>query len=391
MFSRDKWARRFAHFRYYSRQHAIEVAVGSLLLLFLIIVFAQNMFYTIPPGSVGVLWERFTGGTVTNRYLGEGFQVIMPWNKIYIYNTRVQIRDENLDVLSVDGLNLQIDVAYQYELVPQNVPTLHEFVGPDYAKVMIDPDVAARSRDIFAKNTPEEIYADRRTDIQKQILDAVNDHLRVAFNPDPKHPVQFVRMEDVLVRSIKLPPSVEQAINSKNEQQQMNQEYDYRILREEKESARKRIEAQGIEQFQNIVSRGITQGYLEWQGIQATLQLAESPNAKVVVIGAGKNGLPLILGDSSGAVSNNTTPRSVSQAPAPVPAATEMPASQLVALLQKLGLIPKSVAQVAPQPSATPRGPNANAAAPAAVPGPAAPIPGAPGIASSAGTAAPAR
>jgi regulator of protease activity HflC (stomatin/prohibitin superfamily) len=356
------------YLRHYLREHIVETSIAALILIFFIIYFAGNMFITIPSGSVGVLWERFTGGTVLNRTLGEGFHVIMPWNKIFIYDARVQIDHEKLDVLSVDGLTLEIDVAFRFEVIRDSVPYLHQFVGPDYVSVMIAPDVASTARDVFSSNTPQEIFSERRKEIQAEILSAVTAHLHAAFNPSPDHPLDYVRVEDVLVRSIKLPHAVEAAIDSKNEQQQLNQEYDFRILREAKESQRKRIEALGIKDFQDIVSRGITDGYLRWRGIEATLELAKSPNAKIVIIGSGKDGLPIILGNSGGTSTSvsaaDTTPKAtVAQAPAPAPvpagkpSVPEPPVAPLTALLQRLGLAPKPTPVPQPAPTKPPASP----------------------------------
>jgi regulator of protease activity HflC (stomatin/prohibitin superfamily) len=344
------------YLRHYLREHIIETTIGALILIFFVIYFAGNMFITIPSGSVGVLWERFTGGTVLNRTLGEGFHIIMPWNKIFIYDARVQIDHEKLDVLSVDGLTLEIDVAFRFEVIRNSVPYLHQFVGPDYVRVVIAPDVAATARDVFSSNTPQEIFSERRKQIQSEILAAVVEHLHTAFSPNPNQPHDYVRVEDVLVRSIKLPHAVEAAIDSKNEQQQLNQEYDFRILREAKESQRKRIEALGIKDFQDIVSRGITNGYLRWRGIEATLELAKSPNAKIVSIGGGKDGLPIILGDSGGTSTSiaaaDTIPKAtVAQAPASIPSVPVPPAAPLTALLQQLGLAAKPTPVPKPSPS----------------------------------------
>jgi regulator of protease activity HflC (stomatin/prohibitin superfamily) len=376
LLSRAKLNRLSWRTRHYIRHHILEFSVGALILLFLVVYFSGSMFYTIPPGSVGVLFERFTGGTQLGPPLPEGFRIIMPWNKIYIYDTRVQLRAENLDVLSVDGLSLQINIAYQFELIPKNVPKLHEFVGPDYITVMIDPDIAARARDIFSKNTPQQIYSDRRTDIQKQILDAVNDHLHDNFNPPDGERVDYVKIEDVLVRSIKLPPAVAAAIDSKNEQQQLNQEYDYRILREAKESRRKLIEAQGIEAFQDTVSRGITEGYLRWRGIEATLELAKSPNSKVVIIGGGRSGLPIILGgdEGSSSVSSSATPGPIAAAPPASDAKPEPPLPPLTALLRQLGLASQP-APATPEPISAGGGQPPSGSAPGLAPQPQAAAP----------------
>jgi len=164
----------------------------------------------------------------------------------------------------------------------------------------VTPDIGARARDVFSRNTPEEIFSDRRIQIQHEILNTVQQHLRETFNPKPGAQVDFIRLEDVLIRGITLPKEVEAAINRKEEQKQLNLEYDYRLLREAKESERKRVEAQGIKEFQDIISSGITDSYLRWKGIEATLELSRSPNAKIVVIGGGKGGLPIILGNMDG-------------------------------------------------------------------------------------------
>lgn len=353
-----KWvARQWHRFLHYAQRHSIESLIVALFVTFFCVYFAKDMFYTIPSGCVGVLWERFFGGTVYSRYIPEGFHVIMPWNKIFVYDARVQTRNLDLDALSVDGLTLKIDLAYQYEIVKNNAPYLHDFVGPTYADVLLDPDVAAKARDIFSQNTPQEIFSDRRKEIQAEILADVQKDLLSNFNPQndqgkPGSPINYVVIEGVLVRSIKLPPSVVSAIDSKNEQQQVLQEYDYRILREEKEALRKRIEALGIRDFQNTISGGITENYLRWQGIQATLDLAKSNNAKIVVIGGGKDGLPLILGNQDGISANaadTSAPPAVAVAPTPEPSST--PRTPYGALLQKLGLAPNGLPLPASAPS----------------------------------------
>jgi regulator of protease activity HflC (stomatin/prohibitin superfamily) len=344
--------KRFWRIHVYLHEHSIELTIFALIVVFLVVFFARDMFVTIPSGRVGVLWQRFNGGTQTcSPPLEEGMHVIMPWNKIDIYDLRIQLRDEKLDVLSSDGLNLEIDVVYRFELVKQNIPVLNKFVGPDYITTLIAPEVAADARNIFGHSTPDEIYAGRRDRIQNDIRDAVNKNLLQGFNPLPgdikscnplspatakaaagadkdatqpsstvpsSTPVQYAYVEDVLARSITLPPAVEAAINSKNEEAQRNEEYAYRILREEKEAERKRAEATGIRDFENIIMSGsnfrggFDDGYLRWLGIQATLELAKSPNAKVVIVGDGKGGLPIILGDSGA-----SGPANVSKAPPP--------------------------------------------------------------------------
>jgi regulator of protease activity HflC (stomatin/prohibitin superfamily) len=290
--------------------HGPEIAVVIMIFVFMFVYFADEIFYTIPPGSVGVLWERFFGGTVLTRYVGEGFHMIAPWDKIYIYDTRLQQLEQNFDVLSADGLKMTVNIAYRFQAIPATVPALHQYVGPNYVSVLLTTEIGARARDVFSRNTPEEIFSDRRIQIQQEILHDVQTDLRKTFSPMAGHPIDFVRLDDVLIRGITLPPEVEAAINRKEEQKQLNLEYDYRLLREAKETERKRIEAQGIREFQDIVSSGITDSYLRWKGIEATLELARSNNAKVVIVGGGKGGLPIILGNM------DTGPATMSPRPA---------------------------------------------------------------------------
>jgi regulator of protease activity HflC (stomatin/prohibitin superfamily) len=284
--------------------HGPEIAVVIMILVFMMVYFADSIFYTIPPGSVGVLWLRFLGGTVTSRYLGEGLHVVAPWDKVYIYDTRLQQLEQDFDVLSADGLKMTVNIAYRFQALPDTVPALHQYIGPNYVPILLTTEIGARARDVFSRNTPEEIFSDRRIQIQQEILTDVQIDLRKTFSPMAGHPIDFVKLDDVLIRGITLPPEVEAAINRKEEQKQLNLEYDYRLLREAKETERKRIEAQGIREFQDIVSSGITDSYLRWKGIEATLELARSNNSKVVVIGGGKGGLPIILGNMDGGPGN---------------------------------------------------------------------------------------
>lgn len=298
--------RRFTRF---IGRHGPEIAVVIMIFVFMVVYFADEIFYTIPPGSVGVLWLRFGGGTVLSRYLHEGLHVIAPWDKIYIYDARLQQLEQDFDVLSADGLKMTVNIAYRFQAIPDTVPELHQYVGPNYVSVLLTTEIGARARDVFSRNTPEEIFSDRRIQIQTEILTDVQQDLRKTFSPMAGHPIDFVRLDDVLIRGITLPPEVEAAINRKEEQKQLNLEYDYRLLREAKEAERKHIEAGGIREFQDTVSTGITDSYLRWKGIEATLELARSNNAKVVIVGGGKDGLPIILG-------NMDTPANMSVRPA---------------------------------------------------------------------------
>jgi prohibitin 2 len=309
------WLRRFAF------ERGPELALGLFFIIFLLIYFSPNIFYNIQPGFYGVLWLRFSGGTVLDKVYGEGIHVIAPWNKIYIYDGRVQMQDQDFDVLSSNGLSISVNIAYRFELVPDKIPALNKYVGPEYQTILVTPEIGARARDVFSRNLPEEIFSERREVLEKNIADQVQKHLDEAFNPPwANGNVRFVKIWDVLIRSIKLPPALASAIEQKNEEQQKNEAFDFRLLLEAKEAERKRIEAHGIKEFQDIVAPGLTENYLKWQGIQATQALATSSNAKIIVIGGGgANGLPVIL--NTGEAGNGVPPNFVPGAAAAVSAA----------------------------------------------------------------------
>jgi len=196
----------------------------------------------------------------------------------------------------------------RYQLLHNSVAVLHKFIGPDFLTSVVNPEIGSQARQVISQFTAEAVYTSREQ-IQKQIRDATQKSLAANLNklvqpeameqPDPKHYNDFlqdaIQILDTLVLSIELPPDIVAAINRQTEQFYMIQEYKFRVEREAEESKRKQIEADGIAAFQKTVSQGISESYLRWRGIEATLLLSQSPNAKVVVIGSGRDGLPIIL------------------------------------------------------------------------------------------------
>jgi hypothetical protein len=209
---------------------------------------------------------------------------------------------------------------------------LHKFIGPDYLNSVIAPEIGSQTRQVISQYTAEQVYTSRET-IQKQIRDNAQKSLAGNLNqlvqpdameqPDPKHYNGFlqdaIQVLDTLVLSIELPPDIVAAINRQTEQYYMIQEFKFRVQREAEESKRKQIEADGIAAFQKTVSQGISDSYLRWRGIEATLQLAQSPNTKIVIIGSGKDGLPIILGNDVPAAPGATPQTGVSGASPVVP------------------------------------------------------------------------
>lgn len=292
-------------FRFLYR-HSVSVYALFLGLMLFVMVLAPQIFINIPAGHVGVLWLRFFGGTVTSSHLDEGMHVIFPWDEVFIYDARLQNRARIYDTISSNGLSMQVEIAIRYRINRDTVGLLHQMVGPDYDEVLVYPEIGSHARELISRYTPEQLYSETRAFIQAQILDRMVTQLGASLSNQSVRG-RLVDVEDVLIRSVNLPPRIKAAIERKAEQYQATLEYDFRIEREKKERERKKIEAEGIRDFQDTVARTITPEYLRLRGIEATISLATSQNSKVIVIG-GKDGLPLILntGDDGSASSPAT-------------------------------------------------------------------------------------
>jgi prohibitin 1 len=261
----------------------IAVVAGGLLVL---IFLGSSMFITIEAGFEGVVFRPFAGGLDKEQILSPGFHMVSPWNSVYTYDARILERTEEMDVLAANGLNIHMDLSFRYRIISGEVALLHEEVGADYADKIVSPEVRAATRKVIGKYLPEELYSTKREVIQNEIFS------QTEANVKPKH----VHLDAVLIRSVKLPDLIKAAIERKLEQQQQRDEYEFRIQKESKEAERKRIEAQGIKDFQDIVSDGISDKLLKWKGIEATQDLAKSKNTKIVIVG-GQDGLPVILNE----------------------------------------------------------------------------------------------
>ena len=273
--------------------------LGAVTLLLLIVLWPL-IFYTVPPGHVGVMWYRFFGGTVTDpdRVLDEGLHVILPWDRIYIYNARLQRMDETVTGLSVDGLHISANVATRFVIEKRYAGYLHQALGPDFTETLMRPQLRTLVLTFISENGSADLYSTRRSQIQN-IIEAQFQAALAGISTNVAFRESYVKLEDVLIEEIRLPAFVERAIEEKEKVRHMSEAYEYRIQLEEKERQRKRIEAEGIRSFQEIVAPGITDSYLRWRGIEATLQLAQSNNAKVVIIGNSADGLPIILNTDS--------------------------------------------------------------------------------------------
>ena len=328
---------------------------------------APNVIVTVPTGEVGVLWKRFRGGTQLDPRLlkEEGMRVLLPWDKLFLYDLKLQTTTDTYNAISKDGVNLAATINIRFRLKHDAIPQLHQVIGPNYIAHLVRPEIGNRAREIIAEYSAEEVYSTKRQEIQKRIRthteamlgqsmvqrsveeSEYGEHYRIPLDA-------MLNLYDTLLLGLELPQSVVAAINRKVEQYYLVQEYAFRVDREKKESERKRIEAEGISAFQQIVSQGISDSYVRWRGIEATLQLAQSPNSKIVIIGSGKDGLPIILGN----VDTPTAPRTSAGQPSDnSEAATTRPMGASPPLLEKT---PASNLASPPEqspPTAVPRAP----------------------------------
>ena len=263
-----------------------SIAIFGVIFLIIVISLSNSIFLTIDAGERGVLFKRFAGGLDKENIYQTGFHVIAPWNTMHVYTVRERQREESMDVLSSNGLSIFVEVSTRFNPVYDEIGFLHEKFGQEYTNNLVIPEARSAVRDIVGKFTPEELYATKRDTVQKLILETLRESLKR----------NHVDLRAVLIRSIQLPQDLQLAIERKLKEEQSALEYVFRLQREEQEAERRRIDAEGRATANRIVSASLTEQILRERGIDATLELAKSPNSKVVVIGSGDDGLPLILG-----------------------------------------------------------------------------------------------
>jgi len=257
------------------------------LIIFAVILLAKSAI-TIGSGEAGVLYKTFGGGVVTDEPpLGEGFHLVAPWNKVIVYEVRQQELFEKMKVLSSNGLEIQIDASAWYQPITPDLGKLHQEKGENYLERIIQPAIRSAARSVVGRYTPEQLYSSKRDAIQEEIYAETKKILDR----------QYVQLNEVLVRDVTLPATIKDAIERKLKQEQESLEYEFRLVTAQKEAERQIIEAQGKADANRILSASLTDKILSDKGIEATIKLSESNNSKIIVIGSGEDGLPLILGN----------------------------------------------------------------------------------------------
>ena len=270
------------------RRNRIQLICGGLVTTLIILFLWPSIVISIKPGELGVLYARFRGGTQLQHTYDEGIHFIQPWNIMYIYDVRVQEETQNIDVLTVDGLTINVQISLRFQIIRDRLPALHQEIGPRYRDKVVLPIMNSAVRQTIGSYRPDDLYSTARQELQDQMLvDAVEEMGRIP-----------ILIQGFVVKTITLPEVLRDSIERKLVAEQSYLRYKYILLEEQQEARRKIIEAEGIKAYQMLVNEHMTQNFLRYQGIQATKDLASSPNAKVVVIG-GKDGLPVILNADS--------------------------------------------------------------------------------------------
>ena len=265
-------------------------AIFGFFLLMILMTFANSTFKTINPGERGVLFERFGDGLVKDDIYIPGFHIVAPWNDLYVYQVREQTLEEEMEVLSRNGLDLKVDVTVRLNPKYDKVGDLHEKFGRDYMVTLVRAETRSAVREVIGRFEPEELYSSKRDQVQNLIQEKLFESLDR----------NFIELKATLIRDIELPEKVKNAIEVKIEAEQKALKYKYIIQQEEQEAQRKVIEAKAKAEANEIISKSLTENILMDKGIDATLELANSPNSKVIIVGGSESGgLPMILGSGN--------------------------------------------------------------------------------------------
>ncbi len=262
------------------KKHRFKIIINALIFLILVIYFWNNIFISIPPGHAGVLWHRISG-TVTDQTFGEGLAVILPIDRMYIYDLRLHNYDDTMSILTSEGLYVNLKYSFRYKPIPDSIALIQKNIGANYETKIIKPEVQGAAMAILGNYPPEKLYKMSTLFIQSTIKHLLTKNL-YKLN---------INVEDFIIRNINLPKTIKASIERKLAAEQYTKELDYRLVTEEKEKKRKLVEAEGIKKFEEVSGISI----LKWKGLEVTSEFAKSPNSKIIFMGSGNDQLPLLL------------------------------------------------------------------------------------------------
>ncbi|WP_341527327.1 prohibitin family protein [Nostoc sp. UHCC 0302] len=260
----------------------ITILIGSVAILNSI----SRVLVIVPPGNVGIV--NFFG-QVSENSLNSGVHLLNPFTKVLNFSTRLKDVKENVDVTSQEGLSLNLDVSLQYKLDPQKAATVYKTIGTDETQLVISR-FRSTVRAITANYPASAIYSTKRQEISQKIDQQLTQEI----------PTLGFIVEEALLRNVKMPDTLQAAIQEKLKAEQQNQQMKFVLEKERQEAQRKRIEAQGIADSQKIISGGLTNQVLQLRAIEATEKLAQSNNSKIVIVGSEKGGVPILIQPDAG-------------------------------------------------------------------------------------------
>ena len=238
---------------------------------------------TVSSGMGAIEWTPGSG--TLKEPIGEGYHVVSPFSEIYQYDLRVQEHQESLDVLANNGLSIILDTSILFKPVQSELYLLQTEIGPDYYQILLGPLLRSGARKVVGRYSPEEIYSTKREEVEREILAEITRKLQS----------RHVQVEAILIRNVHLPQIVQSAIELKLQQEQNALAMEFVLDKEKKEAERKKIEAAGIADYQQLISQGLTDKFLQWKKIDAMERLSQSPNSKTIVLDIGKGNFPMIL------------------------------------------------------------------------------------------------
>ena len=268
----------------FGARYGLFFAVSGLLALFLFICFFQRIVVFVNAGEAGVRFRRFYG-TEIDRVYGEGVHIIPPWDRMEIYVVRNRVTNHTTKVLANNGLSVTFNLSIRYRPEYVMLGLLHQKIGKDYLESVVIPEVEAVLRTQVGHFSAEEIYTTKRGILE-----------RIFFEAIAQAQEHYVQIDDVMILSIELPATIRTAVEAKLEQKQAAEAYRYVLLKAEGEAKRMQIEANAHSAYNEIIAESLTEDILRWKGIEATKELSQSENSKVIVIGNGDKNLPVILG-----------------------------------------------------------------------------------------------
>lgn len=271
-----------------NNRRMLPLIILGVIALFVLMGLSSSIFYSVNATQRAVVFYKFGSGLDKDRVITPGIHMKGPWNDVFIYDVQETSEGENMDVLDKNGLSIHVDVTVRFKPISDKIGYIYEKFNLNYIEVLLKPEVRSTVRQVMGRYTAEEIYSTKRAEVESAIKEEAEAILHE----------NNITMVALLIRSITLPDQIRVAIENKLQQQQEALAYQFRLDKEKSEAERKRIAAEGESRANNIINNSLTNNLLKMRGIEATLELSKSPNTKVIVIGSGDQGMPLILGNN---------------------------------------------------------------------------------------------